>query len=176
MAEEEINFDAEESKASEHQEAELGMDDFKGGNFIKIKPVGEELILEVDKIINNKNTKGKNNTTGVMFDIGLKDKNGMVRRYDIHTKDGIFTVNSWEVFFKLFKQPDGLLIKYAKEHDKKFKGAKVSLKRNYNGNHATMDCNDLAKIRSCSVDEAKEYQNTIKKAMKDKTLYDVKLV
>jgi len=177
MVEEEINFDAEEKKASKQDaEVEMTSEDFEGSNFIKIKPPGEELILEIEKIIKNNNIQGKNNETGATYDIGLKDRNGKVRRIDIHTKDGIFTINSWEVYFKLFKQPNGLLVKYANEHDKKFNGAKISLTRNYNGNYGSMSIGDLAKIKECSEEEAKKYQELVRSAMKDKRLYEVKLL
>ena len=181
MAEEEkINFESEEEVSQEQEgQEEMGVDDFKGGNYLKTPAVGEELILDIDKVVKNRNTSGTNNTTGAKFDIGLKDKTGGIRRIDIHCKDGIFTVGAWEVYFKMFDNragQEGVLIEYAKSHDKSFKGAKVSLKRLMDGTHASTKIDDLAKIRSCSVEDAKAYQATVQAAMKEKRLYEVKLV
>ena len=180
MAEEEINFDAEEEVSQKEEgQQELGVDDFKGGNYLKTPAVGEELVMEVEKVIKNRNTTGTNNTTGAKFIIGLKDKTGNVRRIDVHSKDGVFTVGSWEVYFKLFDNragQEGALIKYAKEHNNSFTGAKISLKRLWNGTHASMSPEDLAKIRSSSVEEATKYKADVQNAMKEKKLYEVKLV
>jgi len=180
MAEEVINFDSEEEVSQEEEgQEEMGVDDFKGGNYLKTPAVGEELVLDIEKVIKNRNTTGKNNTTGAKFDIGLKDKTGGVRRIDIHTKDGIFTVGAWEVYFKLFDNragQEGVLIKYAKEGGKGFAGAKVGIKRMMDGTHASTKIDDLAKIRSCSVEDAKVYQASVQSAMKEKRLYEVRLV
>ena len=176
---EEINFDAEEEKASEDEgQEEMGLDDFKGGNYLKTPAVGEELVMEIEKVVKNRNTSGTNGETGVKFDIGLKDKKGGIRRIDIHSKDGVFTVGSWEVYFKLFDNragKEGILIKYAKEHNNSFEGAKISIKRNTNGTHASMSADDLAKIRSCSIEEATKYKADVQAAMKEKRIYTVSL-
>jgi len=177
---EEIDFDAEEEKASQDEGVEeLGIDDFKSGNFLKTPAVGEELVMEVEKVVRNRNTTGTNNETGAKFDIGLKQKDGVVKRYDIHTKDGIFTISSWEVYFKLFDNragKEGVLIKYAKEHNNSFTGAKISIKRLINGTHASMSAEDLAKVRQCSVEEAAKYKVEVQKAMKEKRIYSVSLI
>jgi len=170
-----VEIDIGESEESE----ELSMDDFKGSNFIKNPDVGESITLNIEKVIENKNISGENKETGAKFDIGLKDKNGNITRYDIHTEDGVYTINSWEVYFKLFdnrKATKGLLIGYAETHNKSFKGAKVSIKRLHNGSHANRNLKELAKLLDMTEEEAKEYQNKIKQAMKEHRLYEVKLI
>lgn len=175
MAEEKINFDEEEEKL-DVEEKEMTEADFQGGNYLKNKPVGEVLTFAVDKIINNPNTSGVNNTTGAAFTIGLVDKNKKIKRIDIHTAEqGIYIVGSWEIYFKLFGREEGLLMAHAKEHKGSFKGAKVSIKRNFNGQHASTEINDLAKIKETTVEEAKKYQDQIKDAMKQRKLYEVTL-
>ena len=178
--EENINFDAEVEQAQQNEtEQELGVDDFKGGNFLKTPAVGEELVMEVEKVVKNRNTVGKNNTTGASFEIGLKQKNGTIKRIDIHAKEGIFTLSSWELYFKMLDSragQEGLLIDFAKKHNNSFKGAKMSIKRNINGTHASMSPEDLAKIRSCSVEEATKYRTEVQTAMKEKRIYTVSLV
>ena len=99
MGNEEINFDAEVKQSQEEEGSEeMGVEDFKGGSFLKTPAVGEELVMEVEKVVKNRVTSGTNNETGKKFEIGLKDKNGNLRRIDIHSKEGIFTVSAWEVY------------------------------------------------------------------------------
>ena len=177
---EEINFDAEEEKSAEEEgQEEMGIDDFKGGNYLKTPEVGAELVLEVEKVIKNRNTSGTNKETGAKFLIGLKQKDGTVRRIDIHAKEGIFTISSWELYFKLLDSrvgQEGVLIDFGKKHNNSFAGAKIGLKRLWNGTHASMTAEDLAKIRSCSIEEATKYKTDVQTAMKEKKLYTVRLI
>ena len=78
----------EESVEENSKDQELTMNDFKSENYIKTPEVGEDLILEVEKIVKNSKTEGVNSKTGKKFSIGLKDKNNVVRRYDVVTKNG----------------------------------------------------------------------------------------
>jgi hypothetical protein len=167
MAEEDIDFENEVI-----DEQEMGAEDFKGTNYLKIPDVGNTLTFTVEKVVNNQQTKGKG-SDGASFNIGLTDKHGKTKRYDIHTEQGVFTINSWEVYFKLFHQSTGLLIAYAKAHNNSFKGAKVSITRNFNGNHKSMKVDDLAKILGTSVEDAKAHQQKVKDAIKEKRLYTV---
>lgn len=155
----------------------LSLDDFSAGNFISNPAVGDTITFKVLKVRNNPDTKGKNKDTGAEFDIGLRDKKGNVKRTDIDTDLGVYTVKPWEIFFKLFstKEPIGILVKYAKEHNKKFAGAKVSITRLEDGGYAQTKIEDLAKIRGTSIADAKIYQEKVQKAVKEKRLFDVKL-
>lgn len=156
----------------------LTLDDFGPGNFIKNPAVGDNITFTVLKIKNNPLTKGTNKDTGTEFDIGLRDKKGNIKRIDIDTDLGVYTVRPWEIFFKLFssKEPQGTLFKYAKTHNKRFEGAKVSITRLEEGGYAQTKIEDLAKIRGTSIADAKVYQEKIQKALKEKRLFDVKLV
>ena len=180
VEDEKINFDTEEEVSQKEEgQQEMGVDDFKGGNYLKTPAVGEELVLDVEKVIKNRNTSGVNNETGAKFDIGLKQKDGTVKRYDIHTKDGVFTITSWEVYFKMLDSrtgKEGVLIDFAKKNNNSFNGAKISIKRNINGTHASMSPEDLAKIKSCSVEEATKYRTEVQTAMKEKRIYTVSLI
>lgn len=154
-------------------EHEMGVEDFQGRNYIKNPEVGSEITFVVEKVVDNKKTTGTTKE-GVNFDVGLKFKDGSKKRYDIHTDQGVYTINTWEVFFKLFSR-DGMLLKYGKEH-KGFSGAKISIKRLYNGNHASAKITDLMKLMTMSEIQAKEYQDIVKAAKKENRLYDVKLL
>lgn len=156
----------------------LSLDDFSGGNYFSNPAVGDTVTFTVLKVRNNPNTKGKNNATGAEFTIGLTDKKGNVKRTDIDTDLGVYTVKPWEIFFKLFagKEPQGVLIQYAKAHNKQFIGAKVSITRLEDGQYAQTKLEDLAKIRGTTLIEAKAYQEQVQKAMKEKRLFDVKLL
>ena len=169
MAEEKIDFEKEEQQA---EEKEMSPTDFKGGTYLKNKPVGEVLTFEVIKILQNKVTTGTNKTTQKVFNIGLTDRHNNTKRYDIYTPDGVYTVSSWEIYFKILAQ-DGLLMKYAAEHKNSFTGAKVSIKRNFNGGHATTPIADLMKILDCDQPKAETYQAEIKEAIKNKSLFEV---
>ena len=152
----------------------LSLDDFSGGNFVKNPMVGQTLVLAILKVKNNKNTKGKNTATGKEFDIGLKKKDGSVRRIDIDTDQGVYTLNNWEIFFKFFGK-EGILTQYAKNHNKRFEGAKVSITRLLDGSHANYKIEDLAKIIGKTASEARAYQEEIKLAMKEQRLFTVSL-
>ena len=172
VKEEKIDFE-EEGKANDGLE-ELTPEDMMGGNWIKNPAVGETLTMTVKRVLKNPNTTGTNSETGKNFSIGLKDKNGNVKRTDIECEEGVYTVGSWEVFFKLFGK-DGAIMKYAREHDNKFVGAKVSITHNVDGSHASMKPADLAKIRGCTEEEATVYRDNVKKAIKERSVYSVKV-
>jgi hypothetical protein len=174
MSNEEENIDFSEVEEVQDESEELTVSDFQGGNYLKNPPVGESIEFEVEKVVNNKNTKGKNSQTGKEFDIGVKNKAGEVKRYDIHTNQGIYTVKNWEIFFKLFGK-DGLLITYANEHNKSFKGAKLKITKLLDGSHANTKIEDLMKIKDLSKEETEKYQQTIKTAIKESRLYEVTL-
>lgn len=152
----------------------LTLDDFGGGSFVNNPAVGDTLIFEVLKVHNNLNTKGKNKETGKEFDIGLKHKDGKVRRIDIDTDMGVYTVKNWEIFFKLLGK-EGVLTKYALQHGKKFTGARISITRLLDGGHANYKLEDLSKIIGKTIPETKLYQESIKAAIKESRLFVVKL-
>jgi len=176
MSNEEIYM--EDGVQLEQDDSGLTLDDFGQGNFVNNPPVGQTLIFTVLKIETNKNTKGKNKDTEKEFDIGLKYKDGHVTRYDIETDLGVYTIKNWEIFFKLFgsKGTPGALVEYAKKHNKSFKGAKISITRLLDGAHANYKIEDLAKIIGKNIEETKIYQESIKTAIKNSTLFEVKLL
>jgi len=171
MANDEIDF----NEIEEEQEEALSPNDFKASGFIKNPEVGMEIEFTVQKIVNNKNTKGKNSVSGAEFDIGLKSKDGKVKRYDIHTEQGIYTIPNWSIFFALLGKPTSLLQVYAKNHNNSYAGAKVSIKKLLDGSHASMKIKDLAKVLGKSEEETAKYQESIKQAIKEQKLYTIKV-
>ena len=168
-----VEYDEKESNSSDK---EMSMKDFGGQNFLKNRDVGEQLTFEVDKVIDSKKIKQTNKATGVDFNVGLKDREGNYRRIDIYTKSGeVYTVGSWEVYFKLFGN-DGILINYATKNNESFRGARVGITRLFNGTHASMGLADLSKVRGTTLEETKVYQEKVKKSIKDKVLYEVVLL
>jgi hypothetical protein len=178
MSKDDVIFEEDSVNMMTDDDGGLSLDDFSSGNFISNPAVGDNITFTVLKVRNNPNTKGKNAATGAEFDIGLRDKKGNVKRTDIDTDLGAYTVKPWEMFFKLFssKEPQGVLVKYAKEHNKKFTGAKVSITRLEDGQYAQTKIEDLAKIRGTSIADAKVYQEKVQKAVKEKRLFEVTLV
>jgi hypothetical protein len=168
-------FELEDDPEEVASEKELSAADFnQSSKFLKNKPVGETLTFEVVKVVRNENVTGTNKETKKEFNIGLKDRAGNIKRIDLHTKSGeVYTIGSWEIYFKLFDANKGLLIRYAAMHKDSFAGAKVSIQKNHSGNHATMDLNDLSKVIGKSLPEAKEYQQMIKNAIKEQQLFTV---
>jgi hypothetical protein len=158
-----------------HDDGGLNLDDFGQGNFLKNPEEGQTIIFEVLKVSNNLNTKAKNKDTDKEFDVGLKQKDGKVRRIDIDTDLGVYTISTWECFFKLFGK-EGLLVEYAKKHNKSFTGAKISIKRLVSGIHANYALSDLSKIIGKSMEETKAYQDNVKLAVKEQRLFEVKLL
>lgn len=173
MANDDIALDEEIIELQDDDEG-LTSDDFAGGNFLNNPAVGQTIIFEVLKVYNNLNTKGKNKQTEKEFDIGLKQKNGKVRRIDIDTDMGVYTIKNWEIFFKLLGR-EGILTKYALNHGKKFIGAKISITRLFDGSHANYKIEDLSKIIGKTLAETKAYQESIQLAIKESRLFIVKL-
>lgn len=167
---EQISFDGPEAV----QDTGLTADDFSAGSYIKNPEVGESVTLHVLKVERNSKTRGKTKE-GVEFDVGLKQKDGKINRFDIHCTDGIYTVGSWEVYFKLFG-PNGVLIKYAKDHKGSFTDAIVNIKRLHNGGHASERIPILMKLLDMTQEQATKYQEEIKAAKKEQRLYEVTLV
>jgi hypothetical protein len=172
--EEEKKLVYNETSFDENEGKELNLDSFGKGKFLKNPEVGESITFTVLKVFENKNTTGKSKT-GQEFNVGLKSKDGSLRRFDIETDQGVYTLNNWEIYFKLFG-PAGILRKYAEEHNKSFSGAKISIKRLLDGGHMGTKIGDLAKILGTSIEEATAYQNGIKKAVTEQRLYEVTLV
>lgn len=169
----------EESVSMEQDDGGLTLDDFGPGNFVKNPAKDETIIFTVLKVSNNLNTKAINKKTGKEFDVGVKKKDGSVRRIDIDTDLGVYTINTWEIFFKTLgasKGKEGALIKYAKAHNNHFAGAKVSIKKLEEGVHAGYKVEDLAKIIGKSIDETIKYQDAVKQAVKEQRLFEVKLL
>jgi hypothetical protein len=172
--EENIDFNVVEEDS---EEQELTPDDFKGKTYLKNPQVGEEIEFVVEKIVNNKNVKGKT-SEGVEFLNGLKPKEGKGEpfRHDMHTDKGVHTFRVWEVYLKLLGKGTGLLETYAKAHNNSYKGAHVKIKHNVDGSYASMKLDMLAKVLGKSVEEAKIAQEESKKAKKEHTLYEVTLL
>jgi len=166
--------DVEPMQPGKEKETEIMPGDVGGMTFIKTPNTGESITLDVEKVVNNPNTTGKNKSTGESFSIGVKKKDGTVIRYDIVTSDGRYTVMNWEIFFKLFG-PEGILSKYGNEKGS-FKGCKIKITKNYNARYANMNDQDVAKLLDKSVEEATAYKKEIADAMKNKTLYTVEQV
>jgi hypothetical protein len=173
-----VEFDLTEDDEEQEIKA-LDMDDFKGGNYLKNPEVGQSIEFTVEKVIQNPNVTGKN-SEGIAFAIGVTDKSGKVKRIDLETDQGIYTINTWEVYFKLFDSKPksmGILLKYALEHNKSFEGAKIRITRQHDGSHARMKLSDLQKIKGfASIEETKKYQEELKEIMKERKLYEVILV
>jgi hypothetical protein len=171
----EFSEEAAATTSSGSGDVELTPDKMKPSNYIKNPEVGKFITLLVEKVVSNPIVKLKNNTTGEDFDVGLKDSKGNVKRTDIITADGSrYTINSWEVFFKLFGK-DGALTKFGDQH-KTFKGAKLKIVKNYPGNYANMDAKTIAKLTDRTLEDAAKYKAEIGNAMKEKRLYTVELI
>jgi len=143
-------------------------------SYIKTPNVGESITLEVEKVVNNNQVKGKNKETGEEFDIGCKRKDGTVVRRDIITPEGRYTIKNWGIFYALFGQ-EGVITKYAKEKGT-FKGLKIKITKNYNGNYAMKPTEEVMKLMDIDKEKAEEYKKEVGKAIKDGTLYTVEKV
>jgi len=155
---------------------ELTPDDLIVKKFIKNPEIGQAIELEIEKIVKNPNTKGKNKGTGEEFIIGLKKVDGTVIRHDIITTDGSrYTISTWEIFYKLFG-PEGVISAYGQKN-KTFKGAKIKITKNYDGSHANRKASELQKLMDLeSLEKAEEYKKEVAKAMKDRVLYTVEML
>jgi hypothetical protein len=168
MGKDEIEFGSE----GVEQNVGLGIDDFGTGNFLKNPNLGESITFTVVRVEKSDKTEGKNKETGKSFTIGLQQKDGKKMRYDIVTDAGVYTISNWEIYFKLFG-PDGVLRKYATQNNGGFAGAKINIKRIVEGLYVNYKAEDLSKIKSISVSEAKTMIEGIKLAIKEQRLFEV---
>jgi len=173
VTKDEVSFDG---VGLDNEEKSLSSEDFEGGNFLKNPKLNEELILTVLEVKKSDKISAKNKETGKTFSVGLKQKDGQVKRYDIVCEEGVYTVSNWELYFKLFGSPNGLLMEYAKKNNKFFKGAKVSIKRLVDGSYASTKIEDYAKILGTTIALATAAQEAIKQAIKEQRLFEVKLL
>lgn len=96
MTEKQINFGDVPSKGVDDRE-ELGLDDLQQ-KFIKAPKVGEEVILDIDKVFKDKKIEGKTKE-GKPFKAALT---GTDYKFLIQTKTGeYFGVTKWEVWSKI---------------------------------------------------------------------------
>lgn len=168
------NEATEEMKNELMSGTEVLPDDFASDSYIKNPSVGESIELDIDMVINNPKIDMKD-SEGVAFKVGLKDKNNKYVRYDIKTKDGaIYTVNSWEVFFKLFGK-DSVIMQKAKLQGN-FRGFKVKITRNFNGKYATETTDNIAKLEGITKENAAVLKEAVKKAKAERKLYTVELL
>jgi len=144
-----------------------------GGTFIKTPAVGESIEFTVKDVNDNPVTDGKDKQ-GTAFKIGLKRKDNTYLRRDIITTDGAtYTINSWEIFYKLF---NGEFQEKAMELGT-FTGIKVKITRNADGSIARMKPQYLAKImQTDDMEKVKAEQERVSKLIADKELYTVELL
>lgn len=160
---------------------ELSVEELQGdgANYIKLPQVGETLTFTVAKIETNETVTGTNKTTGEQFGIGVKRKDGTYVRRDITTdKNEILTINSWELFYKLFQRGTDFMNLASKRNS--YKGLKVSITRNFNGSYANKQEKEIALLQEWKLpngqpdlEKAKVYKTEVAKAMKEQRLFTV---
>lgn len=159
------------------EEPELTPDDFAGSNFLKNPKLGESITFTVARVVRNKTQlEATDKKTGAKFALGVKKKDGTINRFDIYTTENqIYTIKSWELFFKLLGSKDGKLLKYAETHNKSFKNAKVTVTKLLDATEARLSSEVIMKIYNKTASEAKAYIDGITQAIKEQRLYDVKV-
>ena len=162
-----------EAEVFDTSDKEFLPDQMKGsGKFIKNPAVGETITLVMKKLVKSSKTE-ITTQDGTRFNVGLKMKNGDVVRYDIITKDDErYTINSWEVYFKLFGK-DSQLLQLCAQNKNTFTGLVVKITRNFNGKYATERPENVAKLEGMSVEDARTLVDKIKKAKAESGLYTV---
>lgn len=165
---EQKRFDMEENETeNKNKEKEVTIGDLKGVNYISNPNVGEKIEFKILKFVENPICKGTAKD-GTNFNIGLENKNGELIRYDIHTDQGVYTIGSWEVFFKI----TNIMKELGKTKD-----FSLRIKRDYNGNHATTKIEELQKIMGfATLEETQNYQDIVKKMKKEQNLYTIEVI
>jgi hypothetical protein len=159
-----------QDKKTEFTVDNLGSDE----TYIKLPDVGESIEFVVEKIEDNPITTGTNKETGEQFGIGCKKKDGSYIRRDItSTNNEVLTVNSWELFYKLFGKESEFSALAKKKNT--FKGIKVKITRNYNGAYAMKPVNEIAKLLDKSTEDATKYKAEVATAMKENRLLTVEV-
>ena len=172
---EEINIDPLlDGEMPEHEEREITPQNFKHFNYVKIDGVGNPLNLTVLRVVRSGRVQGQKKDSGETFTMGLKRKDGTKFRIDLDCVEGRFTINSWEIYFKLLGR-DGLLTKYG-QRDKTFAGAMIQLTRNCRGKYKTLSVEDISKIEGISLEEAQSMKDIVVDAIKNNKLYEVSLI
>lgn len=169
---------------SQDDDTGLTLDDFEAGNFVGNPQKDQTIIFTVLKVKNNPNVEvtkkdGSTFINGCTYKDPTKHKGLKGLRYDIESDLGVYTVKPWEIFFKLFRQKkgeEGVLVKYAQAHNKRFEGAKLSIKRLVDTGHANYKVEDLAKILGKSEADTKKYKEEILKARDESRCFEVTLI
>jgi len=173
VSSEPTNDETAKPEVKESNLKEILPGDFSSVEYIKNPKPGETISLEVDGIFENKQTSVK--TKDDIFNVGLKKSDGKYVRYDIHTTDNkVYTINSWEVYFKIMGK-GGIAFEYGSEHST-YKGLKLKITRNVNAKYATESVDNIMKLEGLTKEEAEELQTKAKKARKENNVYKVERI
>lgn len=188
--EDEIDFNEleneENSESIEEQQIDENIindvDDVKPGQlsgykYLKTPEVGQSIVLEVAKIEKKAGREIKNSKDGSTFMSGLENK-----KTKTHTEFNIITVNnecfpiqSWGLYYNLFGK-DAQFEKKAIEKGT-YKGIKVKITHNLNGQDSKTKVPDLMKLRDFKTpEEAIAHKEKVAQAIKEGKIYSVQLV
>ena len=170
--EDEGSEEKEEVKADSGKK-ELSVGDVQATDYLKLPDVGDMIEFVVEKIEDNDNVTGTNKETGEQFGIGCKKKDGTYIRRDIVSDKGVLTINSWELFYKIFGAKCDFM-NLSKEKGS-FKGIKVKITRNYNGSYAMKPIKEIMKLKDMDEKTATDYKQEVAKAMKENKLITVEV-
>jgi hypothetical protein len=188
---EEINFEELESDFSSEQAVEEQQLDesvvtdseevvpgqLSGYKYLKNPEVGESIILEIGKIEKKSSRKLKNSTDGSEFETGLLNKRtGKRTEFNlITTSNECLNITSWGLWFSLFGS-NSLVEKKAVEKGS-YKGIKVKITHNFNGQDSKAKASDLMKLRDFkTIEEAEAHKKKVAEAVKTGKVYSVELV
>jgi len=176
--ENEFSENAEIPEMGNVGETEFSLDDVKQSNFIKAPKVGETATYIVEKIVKNPNIEGTNSKTGQKFKNGVttSDKKTTLRN-DVHTDKGVFTISSWELYYKIVGGKSDL-INIVRERQKRtgkafWNDIELTIRHNYDGSYDKKPTAEVMKLLDMTEEEADDYKAKVSKAIKEHTLYTV---
>jgi len=167
------------------------MDDFHGSGsgktFFNAPLLNQDISFTVQKVVKGPGVMRKTKD-GKEFMIGLKTKDGKGMKIDFTTDLGEYTIQHWEIYFKLFGRYDvktktkekGLIDIYNEKHNRKssepIEGTQFRIKRLIDASHGKLKVSDLSKILGVTETEAKKYQEKVQKAVTDFNMFEVELL
>lgn len=166
--------ETEEKPQKTSNETEMKPGDVSNFTYIKIPDVGQEIELEIKKVI--KKPARQIARDGDSFWTGLEDKNGKKEETILETTTGErLGLTSWGLYFALF----GKESKFQELANKQgtYEGIKLRIKHVYNGKDASTKLPDLMKLRDFKTEEeAEKHKETVRKAIKEGMIYTVEIL
>lgn len=145
--------------------------------FLKMPKPGESITLTLQKIEKKPGREMKRKSDGKEFTTGLYSKRSKSNtEFNLITTDNeSLPINGWGLFYTILGK-DSPVEKKAIEQGS-YKGITFKITHVLNGQHGSLDAEDLKSIKGYdTIEEAEKYKKKINKAIEENKIYKVELI